>query len=716
MSLAGLLRSAARLDRAQSDPVVSLRNAVGVAAPLAVGTLLGNPAFGLPTTIGAIQCAFADRPGPYRLRTLRMLGTGLAAAVTSGLAVAASTSDAGSVVLLFVLAFTAGMLQAGGPSATQVGTASVAAALVIGHAPQPPGVAVHVALLVLAGGVLQTVLAVAAWPLGRHRPERLALGALYRELARAAKQPAGTRIGPPAGQALLTVRDTLYGLGHDHGSSVEAYRVLLDEAERIRREILIAGALIERLAAERNPVLAGLVRSGLRAAGDVLDELAAALEHARPVQVGVVNTAEGALRHATARLRDDADAPGALTRQAAAARLSALAGQLRAVVESARTGASEGSVAEERVAPSARLLRDPWAILRANLTPNSAVLRHAVRVSVLVAASDLVVRLAGAPRGYWVPLTVLVVLRPDFGTTLQRAVMRTVGTALGLLVATELVHWVPGGSWWLVALVFVFVFGMRFAGPGNIGLTAVNISGMVVVLLDIAGYPAHATLVDRSIATLIGGALAVGAVLALPAWERQYLPARLSALVSAYRDYLLAVVDVDAPDAGREQLQRTRARSRVARTNAQASIDRARTEPVPADALIDLGRTILAQTHRFAHATLAIDAVRRTVREAGGFAKLRPFLDSAADVLAGIEVAARTGRIARAVPRLRPLQEELADVLADDPEAVGGVATAAILTEASDRITNSLDTLVAELRRRTERPRPDAAPAPSGDR
>lgn len=702
------MRNAARLDRTQSDPVVSLRNAVGVTAPLAVGTLLGNPAFGLPTTIGAIQCAFADRPGPYRLRAMRMLGTGLAAAVTSGLAVTASSSDAGSVALLFVLAFTAGMLQAGGPSATQVGTAGVAAALIIGHNERPPGVALPVALLVFAGGVLQAVLAVAAWPLGRHRPERMALAGLYRELASVAKQPPDTHRRPPGGNTLVSVRQTLYGLGHDHGPSVEAYRVLLDEAERIRREILVATTLIERLAAERSPVLAGLVRSGLGAAGDVLHELAAALEHARPVQGSVVNTADGALRHTIARLRGDVDAPGGLTRQAAAARLSALGGQLRGAADSARAGTSEGSSEEHRVAPSARLLRDPWAILRANLTPRSAVLRHAVRISLLVAASDLVVRLAGFPRGYWVPLTVLVVLRPDFGATLQRAVMRTVGTGLGLVVATELVHWVPGGPWWLTALVFAFVFGMRFAGPGNLALTAANISAMVVVLLDIAGYPAHATLVDRSIATLVGGALAVLAVLALPAWERQYLPTRLSALLSACRDYLMAVADVDAPDAGRDQLQRARARARVARTNAEASIDRARAEPVPADAQIDLGRTILAHTHRFIQATLAVDAVRRTVREAGGFARLRPFLHSAAEVLTATEVAARTGKIAQPVPRLRPLQEELAQLLADEPDTVGGPATATILTEASDRITNSLDTLVAALRRRAER-----APAPA---
>jgi hypothetical protein len=280
-ALSALLRSALRFDRSQSDPVVALRNAVGVAAPLAIGTLMGNVGIGLLATIGALQTAFADRPGPYLLRMLRMVGTALAAAVTSALAVLASNSDAASTALLFVLAFGAGLLLAGGQSAAQVGTAATAAALVIGHIPMPPSAAVHVGLLVLAGGCGQALLAVAAWPLGRHRPERIALAQVYRDLARLARTPPATSVGPPVGELLTTTRATLYGLGHDHGASVEAYRVLLDEAERIRREILIVAPAAHRLADEREPILAGLVRAAVAAAGEVLDQIGEALEHGR---------------------------------------------------------------------------------------------------------------------------------------------------------------------------------------------------------------------------------------------------------------------------------------------------------------------------------------------------------------------------------------------------------------------------------------------------
>ena len=199
--VAALLRDAARVDRTQSDPIV-------VAAATRSGSPPRWPSAPWPA---ARRSASPPRSAPCRPRSpTARARTGCACcacsaprwppAITSGLAVAASRSDAASVVLLLVLAFGAGLLLAGGPSATQVGMAGVAAALVIGHTPQPPGGRRCTSgLLVFAGGAVQTVLAVAAWPLRRHAPERTALAGLYRELAARRAGPAGQR-GRAAGR------------------------------------------------------------------------------------------------------------------------------------------------------------------------------------------------------------------------------------------------------------------------------------------------------------------------------------------------------------------------------------------------------------------------------------------------------------------------------------------------------------------------------------
>jgi uncharacterized membrane protein YccC len=705
-ALTTLLREALRVDRTQSDPVVAARNAIGVAAPLAIGMLAGSAALGLSAAIGALQTAFADRPGPYRLRMLRMFTTAGAAAITSGVAVFASRSDAASVCLLAVLAFVAGLLLAGGPSATQVGVAAVAAALVLGHLRSPPSAAWHVALLVLAGGAGQAVLAIAAWPLRRHRPERVALAGLYRELATAARRPAGTRAGPPAGDTLGAVRQTLYGLGHDHGPSVEAYRVLLDEGERIRREIIVVIGLAERLARRGDPIMAGLVRGSCSSAGDLLAELADALAQPRRVDQRVVDAAERSLAATIDRLKLAEDSPAALTCGAAAGRLGALSGQLRAAVDSVRTGASEGARGDEgsAIVPRGLLgLRNSLADVRANLSVDSTVARHAARLSLFVAGSDLVVRLLGLERGYWVSLTVLVVLRPDFGTTLQRSFLRVAGTLIGLVLASELVRVLPTDGWWQVGLIAVLFFGMRLAGPGNVGLSAVALSAMVVILLEINGVPAHTTETSRALATVAGGALAVIAVIAWPSWERQYIPARLAKLLTAYRDYVLRVADLGSDPS---TLQRARSACRVARTNAQASVDRTRAEPVAATEVIGFGESVLAHTHRFVHATVAVEAMRPALREVGGVPALETFLAAVAELL---DTAARAvtrpagSRLDKPMPPLRPLQEQIAESLTAHPEQAGGSDSALTLIDATDRIANSLDTLLDQLRPRADR-------------
>jgi uncharacterized membrane protein YccC len=566
-------------------------------------------------------------------------------------------------------------------------------------------VALHVGLLVLAGGAGQIILALAGWPLGRHRPERMALSGLYRALAGLARGPATDDAGPPLGEQLAAVRETLSGLGHDHGPSVEAYRVLLDEGERIRRELIVLGGYVRQLSQERE--LSVALHSALGGCARALEEIAAALAEARPVDASVTEPVRAEIAQALERLEPgEISGASAATRRAAAVRLRGLRGQLHAAVETAATGATEGSHGGETDVYGVRRLRDPVAVVRANMSVDSTVLRHAIRLGVLVAGSDLAVRLAHIDRGYWVPLTVVVVLRPDFASTYQRSVLRVLGTVVGLLAATALVHWIPGGEWYSIFLVALFFFGMRLAGPGNIGIGAVCLSALVVILLSLAGVSPHHTVLARGVATLAGGVLALGAVLAWPVWERGLVTTRLAELLASYREYTLTIADLALDP---ERLQRGRTMSRRARTNAQASVDRARAEPVPARREVELGESVLAHSHRFIHAMLTIEGLRPGLRAAAGSRLLTEFLTRAAEVLQGCEQALRTGQAPAPERRLRDEQQDLATHLSDDPGSVGGADIAAAVIEATDRIANSLDTLVEEVRRHLAGVEPAAA-------
>ncbi|MEO9239396.1 MAG: FUSC family membrane protein, partial [Jatrophihabitantaceae bacterium] len=340
-SLHGLYRDAARLDLSQSDPVVSARNALGLVAVLVIGVALGSPAGGVQAAIGGLQTSFADRPGPYRLRMARMLTTALAAAVTAGLAAGLGHSLVASALLLAVLGFAAGQLLSVGPSAAQVGIAATACALVLGHIPERPLAAFYTGLLVLAGGGVQTVLAIAAWPLGRHRPERHALAALYRQLADLAANPIDAGTSPPLGQRIADTEAVLRGAGHDHGPSVEAYRVLLDEAVRARQDILVLSGYADRLGRDGQPGAQQFLRDELGRAATVIGLIGQLLQSGQAGEQARLAALVSELGAAGPWLGDS------LTERAARIRLRSLAGQLRAMAETARTGAGEGRTDED---------------------------------------------------------------------------------------------------------------------------------------------------------------------------------------------------------------------------------------------------------------------------------------------------------------------------------------------------------------------------------
>lgn len=694
-SLRSLFADAVHLDRGQSDPVVATRNAIGLLVPLVLAAALGNPTAGVLAAIGALQTAFADRPGPYRLRVVRMVGTALAASVTAGLAAGLGANVIASAVLLVVLAFGAGQLLSISPSAAQVGIATTAAALILGHLPQAPLQSVLTGLLVLGGGGVQTLLAVAAWPVGRHRPERHALAKLYGQLAALAAHPIDLSTGPPLGPVITETTALLRGTGHDHGPSVESYRVLLDEAKRARRDILVLSDYAYRLRADHVTDAEALVRAELSAASAVIAAIAESLQSGRPLEPATVARLLAPVGESTERLGSSP------TAQAALNVVHSLAGQLRAMTRTARTGAGEVQWDDDAPVTLRTRLREPLAVLRANFDLHSPALRHSSRLAVLVPLTDVVTRYAGLPRGYWVSLTVLVVLRPDFGATFQRSLMRVLGTLVGLVLASVAVHYLVGGSTaGLIVLLGLFFFGMRLSGPTNVGPASICLAGVVVVLLALAGYPAHSTVVYRSIDTVLGGAVALAAALLWPSWERRRVPDRLASLLAAYREYLQALVD---PDSTEVQHERTRSAARLARSAAEASVDRARTEPVDSQGNVELGSAVLAHSNRLVHALTAMDATTSACDVYRDVPQFQALIDA---VLHGLRLAQRASGVVgdpTSELGLRSLQIEL----------VGGLGATALtpevraaLIESTDRLVDSLNSVLALYAEHDQAPSP----------
>lgn len=659
---------------------VAVRNTAAIVLPLLAGALTGQLLAGLGVSAGALNTMFADQPGPYRLRLRRMLLTSAAAGVAAFSGAVLGQWPAALFVAAALWGFGAALLVAVDAHLTRVGLTSLILLVVLGAEPQTVAHAIPEGLLIFAGGLLQTLFAIAAWPLQRYRPERLALAQGFRGLADFARSRSIDDVAVALPPSLNDLQALLFGAGSARGRAVEAFRVLAELSERIRLELFALGH--QQAGCEVSEVRALLERARSVAA-DVLTTIAIALEQAAPPDS---TAALDAYAQVIAAIEA---APASPDADVANARIAALGGQLRAAVRNTDTAGSRGEIralrSEFRL-PRALQSANPFPTLRANLRLSSPAFRHALRCGACVAIALALSHVLPLSRGYWMPMTVAIVLKPDFGATWRYGLLRVAGTLGGLLLTTAVLHFGGlGGFWTSLALMAVLCIAFRELATVHYGIAVVCLTGLVVILLSFYGIPAADSVLARSIDTALGSALALLAYLLWPTWERGRERETVARMLDAYRDYLMAVLHGNA-----QARHDTRIDARAARSAAQASLDRLRSEPA-SRANVPRAEALVAQANRLVRAAMMLEAARSD----GAFdAELEGFAGACDAALREAAAALRESRAPHGEFPLRSRQRALLASLAEESDAF-----TMTLRDASDRVVDAIDSLLHALAR-----------------
>jgi uncharacterized membrane protein YccC len=399
----------------------------------------------------------------------------------------------------------------------------------------------------------------------------------------------------------------------------------------------------------------------------------------------------------TERLRQETDGMPASFLAAVAKdarfQMDALNGQLRAALDLAVHATPVGQAAFVR-----QEARQPWrlrfngllATLRANLNLQSSAFRHAVRLAAMVALGDSLERVLPWHRSYWLPMTIVLVLKPEFTTTFSRGLLRIGGTIAGLFLATALFRFLPDSVTIQILMIFVFALLLRWVGPANYGIFAVAISALVVYLIAIAGVSPKEVIRARGINTAAGGALALLAYWVWPTWERTQVSERIAEMLDAYREYFHALAEsyMRGETGSEAEFDRVRLNARLARTNLEASIDRLSAEPgTRADQMRQLN-ALLASSHRFIHALMALDAVWLHTAAVPPRAASHRFAADVEKTMALLAAALRGARVQlKEFPDLREDHHLL--VQSGDQK----IERYALVNVEADRIVNSLNTV-----------------------
>jgi uncharacterized membrane protein YccC len=513
---------------AMPDVGAVIRSLLGVLAVAVValqwsGSTAGIAAAGASAIAGAV--ALQDSPrGQLRL----VLCVSVAMGVAAFFAAAAEPYAVLFVVLVAAWGFASGLTWAVSANTGLVAAAAMALLVVTPPADPPWPEAVVAGGLALAGGLGQAVLML-AWPRRRRRTQKAALARAYHSLAKDARALATDPAGAVDGQPLMWLKEAFTLTDAQAARRPLAYRSWYGLPDRIAVTVTaVAGKVAAR--PECTEVL--------EAAADVLDAVAAP----SPLARRSAGYALGAF-----------DATAAAVTGPEATPVQRLSEQLREAV-----ALRYGEVTPPSDPPELRRpglpgeARDVLARIRAHLTWESPVLRHALRLSTAAAAGALIARFADLGHGYWIPLTVVMVLRPETAHTYTRCVGRVAGNAVGILAAGAVIlalH--PTG---LLAAAFAALFlAVTYAvsGFGYMALSAA-LAATIVMLVDIGGAADVSTVSDRLLATLIGGALAVLAHVVLPDHADIRLRQRAGELLKTEIDYAATVIrayahEIDKP-------------------------------------------------------------------------------------------------------------------------------------------------------------------------
>ncbi|HLI37584.1 MAG TPA: FUSC family protein [Streptosporangiaceae bacterium] len=695
------------------DLFAAVRAGVGMITPLAAGIAAGHAGYGVFAALGSLPAGFASFQGVSRTRvtTIVLATAGMAAATFAG-GTAAYVNGWLLVPAVVAVSYLIGLFVALGPRFSVAGLQWVIQLVIASDIPLPPREAALRAAFVLAGGLWQGILVVASWAVVRGGQERSALAATYRALGQYAAtlsgEASGTdgRPGPPQAVAFPgteVLRDPNPLLGVPVRLRM---LLLLEQAERIRATLAALATFTPQ---------SGL----LTESAQILSGLAGAIEARR---------GHGQRAAALAERIEAVSVPGDAAWAWAG---EALLGQLRAAARI--LGRLDDTAAEPSAEPATAGGRRhrPWRTAAATLSPlrgstglSSEAGRHALRLAVIAGAGEVIAVGTGLPHGYWVVLTIAIVLKPDYASTVYRGVQRAAGTVIGagLGVATALLLHVSAAA--LVAGIGVTMTIAYAVFAVNYLLYAVFLTDFVVALLALLGEPADTTAIARLAGTVIGGTLALAGYFTWPTWAGDPAQRRIARLFETQARYAAALLRAcaDPRAADPKCLRSAQQTARTARFDAEAATDRLADEPARPPVTAALAYALTGAMRRFAHAALILHAAIESER-AGGDVDAAALDRFASGLVAAAEAIARslqTQAPPRRLPPLRQMQRELnaaaapgtrtppgiragpgngwADDAGDGPRE-GSATIGDVLLTATDEFTDALDTAADVLRR-----------------
>lgn len=655
-------RKAFQLDRSQFVIARSLISTLGFILPLALGVLSKHIIIGVSIASGAASLGTVGLNVDYSTRIRTMMFASLGVAISACIGALVGPYVWLSILIIALWSFGTGLLIVINQNMMIIGLQSTLALIILTHFTLSPLQALLQALLMLIGALIQTLLSVGLfWQ--RIGTDQTLLANIYQGLADYAEDPHDIYTIRSLTDMVKSSDDTIHK-NKSQRKKIKVLRNLFEQAEHIRLTLAILADIFQEWTElnDEQGTIAQETRNILHGIAEILRDISEDILLDRPqndqskLYEKLDNTVIKIAKHTINQNSNELPMT-----------YKALRTYLRTADKLTRTVHKNGTAFSWKNLMPHHPRHQNWnsmEIFRANLNMKSTAFRHAIRLAIVMALCAMLYRLTPLERGYWIPISAIFVLRPDFFGTFTRGISQLVGTILGALTVTLLLRILPATPTVLVyseTIVTFFAYAVLFV---NYSLFSFFVTIQIILLLTFIDTNSQNIEIDRVIGTIIGGALALAVYAVWPTWENLRIAENIAKRLDALRNYGIKIMGAYIhPDSYDEAtIIDARRESRLMRSSAEASINQVLTEPMPSPISEATAHCILIAADQIGQNLISLEAYLFDISLCIQIPALTPFAQAMGAALTAFSTSIRNQQPVGSLPdwqaAIQNLEEE----------------------------------------------------------
>ncbi|TDW99542.1 FUSC family protein [Dinghuibacter silviterrae] len=177
-----------------------------------------------------------------------------------------------------------------------------------------------------------------------------------------------------------------------------------------------------------------------------------------------------------------------------------------------------------------------------NLNMRSQVFRHSIRLALAMLVGYIVSRFLPWGHGYWILLSISVILKPIFGSTKRLYFQRLGGTLVGAAAGGLLLYFVANGPVLMTVMIVTMIIGYSVQ-KRDFFIYSILVTVFVLIAFHfLYNHDFREIVRDRVVDTAIGSFIALGAgFIFIPSWSHETMRESMRAMIRANQRYFALV-------------------------------------------------------------------------------------------------------------------------------------------------------------------------------